>query len=105
MQIDIKNMMLDDFSFLLDEIGDTATINGQADVSVIETTRTTGSTGDDFGQMPTANVSLFVLRTRLTTAPSVGDLVVFKAATYRIDAITTYQFDDLLVLNLKDDHE
>lgn len=105
MQIDLKNMLLDDFAFLLDEVGDTATVNGQASVPVIETTRTTGSTGDDFGQMPTANVSLLVLRTRLMNAPAVGDLVVFKTVTYRIESITTYQFDDLLILNLQDDHE
>ena len=91
-----------DLAFIFGEQGDTATIQGQANVPVVATSRNQNQQNDDMGIMPMANVELTIRTVTLSVTPTVGGLVTYKNKVYRISNIQNDQDENAIVLQLID---
>ena len=91
-----------DLAFIFSEQGDTATVQGQANVSVVATSRNQNQQNDDMGIMPMANVELTIRTVTLSVTPTVGGLVTYKNKVYRISNIQNDQDENAIVLQLID---
>ena len=87
------------------EVGETATIQTQANVPVVPHTESGGVAVDDEGLMPTAALMLVVRTAALTVTPAEGGLVVYKTRSYRITDIQRHQSEKAITLVLIKDSE
>jgi hypothetical protein len=98
-----RNMFNGDLGVAFTELGETATIQTQANVPVVPHVESAGNTVDDMGEMPTAALMLVVRSLSLTVTPAIGGLVVYKTRNYRIEDIQRHQGERAITLVLSRD--
>lgn len=85
------------------ELGETATISGQAGVNVICSDVNQNHSTDDMGVMPEANLEVRVRPSTLNATPQLFDTVTIRNKTYRISNIDESADENELILYLIDD--
>jgi hypothetical protein len=100
-----RNMFDADLVHAFSQLGETATIQTQANVPVVPHTESGGVAVDDEGLMPTAALMLVVRTTGLTVTPVVGGVVAYKSRSYRITDIQRHQGEKAITLVLIRDSE
>jgi hypothetical protein len=98
-----RNMFNGDLGVAFTELGETATIQTQANVPVVPHVESAGNTVDDMGELPTAALMLVVRSLSLTVTPAIGGLVVYKTRNYRIEDIQRHQGERAITLVLSRD--